>query len=163
MVVWATGLAALISHAEPIQFLEQVSRGVQPTADVSSVYSAITEFGDNSNGGVGAESHRDQPAGGDGQKWFFFQTGNGGKEAGIRINLGQGFEISDGDSIQVSMLLGEKRGQAYTDPVSVMLTDGLAGRPLALATYAPAYTDGKDQVTFLFKEGLRGHTKNRCT
>ena len=155
MVVWATGLAALISHAEPIQFLEQVSRGVQPTADVSSVYSAITEFGDNSNGGVGAESHRDQPAGGDGQKWFFFQTGNGGKEAGIRINLGQGFEISDGDSIQVGMLLGEKKRQAYTDPVSVMLTDGPVGRPLALATYAPAYTDGKDQVTFLFKEGLR--------
>ena len=155
MVVWATGLAALISHAEPIQFLQQVSHDVQPTADVSSVYSAITEFGDNSNGGVGAESNRDQPAGGDGQKWFFFQTGNGGKEAGIRINLGQGFEISDGDSIQVGMLLGEKKRQAYTDPVSVMLTDGPVGRPLALATYAPAYTDGKDQVTFLFKEGLR--------
>jgi len=155
MVVWATGLAALISHAEPIQFLQQVSHDVQPTADVSSVYSAITEFGDNSNGGVGAESNRDQPAGGDGQKWFFFQTGNGGNEAGIRINLGQGFEISDGDSIQVGMLLGEKKRQAYTDPVSVMLTDGPVGRPLALATYAPAYTDGKDQVTFLFKEGLR--------
>jgi len=155
MVVWATGLAALISHAEPIQFLQQVSHDVQPTMDVSSVYSAITEFGDNSNGGVGAESNRDQPAGGDGQKWFFFQTGNGGNEAGIRINLGQGFEISDGDSIQVGMLLGEKKRQAYTDPVSVMLTDGPVGRPLALATYAPAYTDGKDQVTFLFKEGLR--------
>ena len=95
MVVWATGLVALISHAEPIQFSEPVSAGVNPMADVSSVYSAITEFSDNSNGGVGAENNRDQPEGDNGKNWFFFQTGNGGKEAGIRINLGQQLLLAD--------------------------------------------------------------------
>lgn len=153
------GLAVLISHAEPIQFLVQVSHDVKSTMDVSSMYPAIAEYGDNSNGGVGVESHSGQPAGTDGRKWFFFQTGNGGKEAGIRINLGQNFEIADGDSIQVGMLLGEKQEQAYTDPVLVMLTDGPAGRPLAVARYTPVYKDGIDQVTLLFREGVRDTQK----
>ena len=32
LVVWATALAALISHAEPIQFSEHVSSDVQPAS-----------------------------------------------------------------------------------------------------------------------------------
>ncbi len=152
-------MGALSSQAEPIRFSESVARGVNATADISTAYAAITEYGDNHHGGVGAENYGHQPDGQNGKNWFFFQTGNGGKEAGISIDLGQKMALADGHSIQVSMLLGEKKRQAYTDPVLVTLTDGPAGRPLALATYSPVYADGMDRVTFLFKEGLRD-TKN---
>ncbi|MBT3191445.1 MAG: hypothetical protein HN341_02710, partial [Verrucomicrobia bacterium] len=140
---------------KPIRYAEPIAKPVSPTANVSTVYAAITEFGDNHHGGVGVEDHGGQPGGRDGNNWFFFQTGSGGREAGIQIDMGQKLSLADGDSVQVSMLLGAKKGQTYTAPVVVTLTDGPSGRPLSMASYSPVYADGKDEVTFVFKEGLR--------
>jgi hypothetical protein len=86
----------------------------------------------------------------------------GGKEAGICINLGQRLLLADGDSVRVSMTLGAKKGQEYTAPVTVVLTDKPGGRPLARAEYTPVYTKGADPVAFVFKEGLKDTTGPLC-
>ena len=82
MLMLAACLTGSMAVAQPIQYSESIARPVPPTANVSSVYAAITEYGDNHHGGVGAESHGGQPGGGDGKNWFFFQTGSGGRKAG---------------------------------------------------------------------------------
>ena len=92
--------------AEPIQFSEPVSRAVAPGGDFSAAYPLLEAFGDYSSGSVGVESNAQQPSGGNGQPWMFFQTGLQGNEAGVTIDLGQAFDPAQGDSIRVSLSLG---------------------------------------------------------
>ena len=154
--------AGAIALAEPIHFSEQISKGVTPEANLSKVYPAFTEYGDGYCGGVGAEDHGDQPGGRNGEHWLFFQTGAGGKEARLCIDLGQPLSLADGDSVQLSMTLGAKKGQAYTAPVTVILTDKPGGRPIARTEVAPVYVDGINRVSLVFNEGLRDTPGSLC-
>ena len=140
--------------AEPIQFSEPVSRAVAPGGDFSAAYPLLEAFGDYRSGSVGVESNAQQPSGGNGQPWMFFQTGLQGNEAGVTIDLGQAFDPAQGDSIRVSLSLGAKAGQEYVAPVVVALTDRSNGRPLLRGSYAPNYIDGQDALSIVFKKGL---------
>lgn len=141
--------------AEPLKGEWKISKSVDPREDLEAVYPAFSDYDQSHKVKVGAESHPAQPAGKDGEKWLFFQTGNGGQEAGLVMNLGQRLSLSEGDSVRVSFTLGAKKGQTFTAPVVVTLTDRPGGRPLAKAEVVPAYQDGVQDVSVVFKDGLK--------
>ena len=135
---FAVCAATVMATAKPVQFAEVITKKVPVMAEVGETYPAFREFGGNFNGGVGVENSARHADWANRVEWLIFQTGNGGHLSGLHVDVGQNLALADGDSVRVDFILGVKKGEKYTAPVVVKLTDGLDGRPLASAEYARA-------------------------